>query len=119
MQSCGFHVSLAGLLLTAGAAAALRSLTGGLWLWCYLVAVNAVTFLFYAWDKRAAVSAGRRVPEVSLLVMGLLGGSAGGLLARHLLRHKTVKVRFRRAFWGIVVLQIAALGLWMILRSRS
>jgi uncharacterized membrane protein YsdA (DUF1294 family) len=51
-----------------------------------------------AWDKRQAVRGGRRVPESTLHTLELLGGWPGSLLARRLMRHKTVKGRYRATF---------------------
>ena len=66
-------------------------------------------FLAYAFDKSAAVAGRRRTPEKTLLMLGLLGGWPGGLLAQHLLRHKTAKPSFRAAFWATVVVNVAGL----------
>lgn len=78
------------------------------WLACYLLAINAVCFALYGWDKRAARRARRRVPESHLLWIGLLGGSPAALLAQRLFRHKTQKLKFRVWFWITLLLQVAA-----------
>lgn len=61
----------------------------------YLGAVSAVTFLAFVVDKLIAVWNGRgpgrnatRIPEIALLLLTFAGGSAGGLLAMLLARHK-------------------------------
>lgn len=80
------------------------------WLACWLLAVNVVTFGYYAFDKlqaRRSGTSGRRVPEIALHALGVLGGSPAALLAMHIFRHKTIKRSFRILFWSIVVLQIA------------
>lgn len=71
----------------------------------YLVA-SAVCFLAYAIDKSAATAGRRRTPERTLLLLGLVGGWPGALLAQQLLRHKTRKTRFRAAFWATVALNV-------------
>lgn len=70
---------------------------------------SVVCFLAYAFDKSAAVAGRWRTPENTLLMLGLLGGWPGGLLAQHLLRHKTAKPSFLAAFWVTVVVNVAGL----------
>jgi uncharacterized membrane protein YsdA (DUF1294 family)/cold shock CspA family protein len=78
-----------------------------------VIALYAVTslsaYIGYYLDKRAARARQWRVREGTLLALGLLGGWPGAMLAQQVLRHKTRKVDFRRAFWGTVALNIAAL----------
>jgi uncharacterized membrane protein YsdA (DUF1294 family) len=108
--------ALRGLFLTALGTGALALGIGWAWLWSYLLSINVTTFVFYAWDKHASVRRGlRRIPEFTLLLLGLVGGSPGALLGRHVLRHKTVKRDFRLLFWAGVVVQIAALAAWYLL----
>lgn len=58
-------------------------------------ATGVTTFLVYAYDKAAARAGNRgRVPELTLHLLALLGGFAGGWLGRQLLRHKTQKPVF-------------------------
>ena len=45
-----------------------------------------------------------------MLVLGLVGGWPGGLLAQRLFRHKTRKRSFRTAFWITVVVNMSALA---------
>lgn len=81
----------------------------------YLMGVNALTFLLYGWDKRAAKRAGAaRVPEYILQLLALFGGSPAALLAQQFFRHKTKKASFRLAFQMIVFLQIMALAGWWL-----
>lgn len=72
-------------------------------------ALSIVTFAAYGIDKAAARGGRRRISEQTLLVVGLFGGWPGGLFAQQLLRHKTRKRSFRRAFWCTVVINLAAL----------
>jgi uncharacterized membrane protein YsdA (DUF1294 family)/cold shock CspA family protein len=85
--------------------------------WAALVYVGAsgVCFLAYALDKAAARRGAWRTPESTLLMLGLLGGWPGGLLAQQLLRHKSNKTSFRAAFWGTVMLNAAG---FVLLASR-
>ena len=75
----------------------------------YLISINLITFLTYAYDKRAARKHSRRTPERTLHILALLGGSPAALLAQQLLRHKTIKRSFQLTYWAIVISQVALL----------
>lgn len=72
------------------------------------LAVNVACFVLYAADKSAARAGRRRVPERTLLAVGIAGGWPGAVAAQVLLRHKTRKKRFRSAFRLSVGLNIVA-----------
>ena len=57
------------------------------------------SFSAYAVDKSAAVTGQWRVSETRLLILGLLGGWPGAVIAQRVLRHKTRKVAFISIFW--------------------
>ena len=46
----------------------------------WLAGVNVVTFILYGVDKSRAKKGRWRIPEKTLLLLPLLGGSAGGIL---------------------------------------
>ncbi|WP_165233576.1 DUF1294 domain-containing protein [Aquisphaera insulae] len=73
----------------------------------YLVA-SVLAFVIYGLDKAAARANTRRVPESTLLAIGLLGGWPGARIAQQVFRHKTSKTSFQVAFWITVVLNVAA-----------
>ena len=81
----------------------------------WLVAINLVTYLMYAWDKRRANKGQRRISERELLLWALAGGSPAAFLAMRRFRHKTQKTSFRVQYWAIVVIQIALI-VWLIKR---
>lgn len=74
----------------------------------FLLAVNAWTMLRFWQDKQRAIASMRRIPEINLLVLALIGGTPGALLARHLFRHKTRKQPFSTWLLLIAVVQIGA-----------
>jgi len=114
-----------GLVVALGAAAAVWTLTrdstspqlDGLspWLVGGLVGVNALTALVYALDKSAARRGRRRMPERTLLLLGLLGGWPAALVAQQLLRHKTSKRSFQLAFWATVAVDVLVVALTLAL----
>ena len=77
-----------------------------LWLAGLYLITSLLCFALYAFDKRRARSGGWRVPERSLLFWGFLGGWPGAIVAQQVLRHKTRKVSFARAFWATVVINV-------------
>ncbi len=60
----------------------------------FLFLINAVGFALMLIDKRRAVKNLWRIPERTLLLFALLGGSLGVLLGMRLFRHKTRKPLF-------------------------
>lgn len=78
------------------------------WVAALYGAASLLCFGAYALDKSAATAGRRRTPERTLLLLGLVGGWPGALLAQQLLRHKTRKTRFRVAFWATVALNVLA-----------
>lgn len=79
----------------------------------YLV-MSAVAFATYAADKSAARAGQWRTSESTLHLIGVLGGWPGALVARHVLRHKTVKQPFRTLFWVTVVVNCAVLAAYVL-----
>ena len=73
----------------------------------WLIAVTAVAFLTYGYDKITAIRGWMRVPEAVLLGLSFAGGTLGAFAGMNLFRHKTVKRSFRVKFWLLVALQIA------------
>jgi uncharacterized membrane protein YsdA (DUF1294 family)/cold shock CspA family protein len=80
-------------------------------LYLYLAA-SAITFLFYAKDKRAARAYRWRTKESTLHTLAIVGGWPGALIAQQVLRHKSKKDAFQFMFWTTVVLNCAAFG-WL------
>lgn len=75
----------------------------------YLV-LSLLSFWTYGADKAAALRGDWRVSESALHLTDLLGGWPGGLIARHVYRHKTRKQPFRTVFWFTVVANLAVLA---------
>ena len=72
----------------------------------YLIGVNTVVFLFYGFDKQQAVAQRRRIPELVLQSLALVGGTPAAFLGQILFHHKTKKLKFKITFAAICILQI-------------
>ena len=73
------------------------------------IALNLVTFFFYAHDKNAAQPRRWRVSENTLHLLGLLGGWPFAWVAQQMLRHKSRKAAFRMTYWVTVTAHFAGL----------
>ena len=60
----------------------------------YLAVINFITWIAYGLDKGRAKSGKWRIPERTLLLLALVGGSLGALAGMILFRHKTRKPKF-------------------------
>lgn len=78
----------------------------------YLLAVNLAAFVLYGADKRRAKQGTWRIPEKTLFLLPLLGGSIGALLGMRVFHHKTKHWYF---VWGIPAILLAqiALAVWI------
>lgn len=61
---------------------------------CYLILINALSFVLMLADKHRAQKKRWRIPEAVLLITAIMGGSAGALVGMRLARHKTRKPLF-------------------------
>lgn len=75
----------------------------------YIVIINLTAFICFGWDKMAARQHERRIPEINLLMIALLGGSTGSLIGQKHFRHKTRKQPFKFNLQLIVVLHMICL----------
>ena len=72
----------------------------------YIVAVNVVSFLMMGIDKRKAMKRAFLIPESTLFVLAIIGGSIGSIIGMHLFRHKTRHWYFLYGMPVILALQI-------------
>lgn len=72
----------------------------------YLIVINLIAFLAMYIDKRKARYGKWRIPEQTLFILALIGGSIGAIAGMCAFRHKTKKLRFTVGFPVILVLQI-------------
>ncbi len=55
----------------------------------YIILTNIFGFVGMWWDKRCAIKKRWRQSENSLLLLAVIGGSAGIFVSMHMFRHKT------------------------------
>ena len=75
----------------------------------YVLAINVLEFVAFAWDKHCARKGMWRISESTLLLLALIGGSVGAIAGQRILRHKTRKEPFRTSLLVIAGLQVMAL----------
>jgi uncharacterized membrane protein YsdA (DUF1294 family) len=78
----------------------------------YLVTINAITFLTYGIDKLKAMKNKWRIPEATLLLLAVTGGSLGAFLGMVVWHHKTMHKKFK---YGIPLIIVLQLGLFLYL----
>ena len=74
----------------------------------YLLGINIITFILYGVDKYKAQKNKWRIPEKTLILFAVFGGSIGALLGIKVFHHKTLHKKFKYGVPAILILQIAA-----------
>lgn len=82
----------------------------------YFVAINVVSVVVTASDKYVASHTSHdkyapRVPERTLLMLSVLGGSVSMFITMKIIRHKTKKPKFMVGIPIIIIIQAAAVFL--------
>ena len=72
----------------------------------YLLIVNAVGFILMLVDKIKAKKNRWRIPEATLFLVAVIGGSLGSLLGMYIFRHKTKHFQFVLGIPLILAVQI-------------
>lgn len=73
----------------------------------YFVIINIVGFAIMGIDKRKAIKRTFRIPEATLFIVALIGGSIGSILGMRIFRHKTRHWYFVVGMPAILIFQIA------------
>ena len=76
----------------------------------YLLAINVVAFIMYGIDKYKTKKAKWRIPEATLLLLDVLGGSIGAWMGMKVWHHKTMHKKFKYAIPAILLIQIALMA---------
>lgn len=91
----------------------------------YLLLINLITFFTFGLDKWKAKRtqshpATRRIPEKSLFLLSLLGGSPGALVGMRIFHHKTLHKTFTIGIPLILLMQIViAAGLFVYFHALA
>ncbi len=81
----------------------------------YLGIINLIGFAIMGIDKLKARKRAWRIPESTLFVIAIIGGSLGTTIGMHLFHHKTRHWYFLYGMPAILFLQIALVVLLMYL----
>ena len=84
----------------------------------YLLVINLMGFFLMFLDKQKAKKGKWRIPEKTLFLAALLGGSLGTTLGMNTFRHKTKHWYFKFGMPAILILQIA-LSLYLIFQFAA
>ena len=77
----------------------------------YLAVVNLAAFALMGVDKRRAKRGAWRIPERTLFLPAILGGSPGAILGMQVFRHKTRHRQFMIGMPLILLVQLVIVGL--------
>ena len=72
----------------------------------YELLINFITYFTYAADKTKARQHKWRIPERTLILLAILGGSPAALLAMKHYHHKTRHLKFKLGIPIILIIQI-------------
>ena len=73
------------------------------------IIIGIITYIAYSIDKSKAIDQEYRISEKSLLLLSLVGGWLGAIVAQQRFRHKTKKTSFQVIFWITVFVNILLL----------
>lgn len=92
------------------------------WVWViiYLVIINLVGFIIFGVDKKKAEKHKWRIPEKTLFLVAIIGGSIGTNLGMKVFRHKTKHKAFVIGMPAILIFQVmmAVMCLVQILKLK-
>ena len=80
----------------------------------YLLTINLIGILAMLIDKKKAIKGSWRIPEKTLLIIALLGGSIGTMIGMYWFRHKTKKLKFTFGFPTILITEIIVITYFLI-----
>ena len=65
-----------------------------IWIVGYLLIINIVSFITMWSDKQKAKKKAWRIPEATLFLLAIIGGSIGSIAGMYTFRHKTKHMKF-------------------------
>lgn len=75
----------------------------------YLIIINQISGILFAYDKRAAIKSQRRIPERSLHLLEIIGGAFANIVLIYALHHKNRKPTYWFWTWLIAIVWTAIL----------
>lgn len=72
----------------------------------YFAAINLIGFALMGIDKHKAKKRAFRIPEATLFIVAVIGGSIGSIIGMYAFRHKTKHRSFVYGMPFILILQI-------------
>lgn len=84
----------------------------------YLLAVNAAGFVLMGVDKWKAQRGRWRIPEKTLFLPPILGGTVGAILGMRFFHHKTRHWYFRYGLPALLLVQLALAG-WIVWQRKG
>ncbi|MDE6203903.1 MAG: DUF1294 domain-containing protein [Lachnospiraceae bacterium] len=72
----------------------------------YFAAINLIGFALMGIDKHKAKKRAFRIPEATLFIVAVIGGSIGSIIGMYAFRHKTKHPSFVFGMPFILILQI-------------
>lgn len=81
-----------------------------------IIGVNVITFVVYGIDKLKAKKGKWRVPETTLLLLAIVGGSVGAWCGVKVWHHKTMHAKFK---YGIPLIMAVQVDLLLCLMTRA
>lgn len=85
----------------------------------YLIVMNLVAFALMGIDKHKAKKKQWRIPEKTLFLSAVIGGSIGAMYGMHLFRHKTKHKSFLFGMPAILVLQLIVTVLLFLVKLEN
>lgn len=83
-----------------------------------LVIINLFTFAAYGIDKCKAKKGSWRIPEKTLILLALFGGSIGAFVGMKVFHHKTLHPKFKFGIPAILIFHILLAGVIIFLSLR-
>ena len=75
-------------------------------LFTYFFVMNSIAFITYGADKWLAIKDKSRIPEKTLLILAILGGTLGAYISMWMFRHKIRKYKFLFGIPLITLIQV-------------
>ena len=76
----------------------------------WLAIINCVAFAMYGIDKYKSMHHKWRIPESTLLLLAVAGGSIGAMLGMQVFRHKTKHLKFK---YGVPLVFLAQIVVFL------